>query len=77
MKPQPKWRAADTCSNCWHFWHEQAPELRMTFEVSGEGSAEEIAELVNNELGRLLGAGTRMRDVLQACRCQSVTSPSI
>jgi len=62
----PSLRAADPGSNWWQFWRDEAPEIKMTIDVSGDGSAAEIGELVNRELARVLDSELRFGPLLHA-----------
>lgn len=77
VKAVPRCRAVDGGSTWWQFWHDDAPEIRMTIVVkdNGNGSASEITDVINDELTHRLGHVMTMGSVSCAraghCRCEN------
>jgi len=53
------WRAADPHPTWWQFWRDDAPEITLTFSVIGDHSAASVAEVINQELARVLARQSR------------------
>jgi hypothetical protein len=58
------WPVADPASSWWRFWRDDAPEIEMTIDASGDRSAAEIIEVINQQLARILTFDNDVEDAV-------------